>query len=334
MVKTNLRLVVALILALSILIAIGLTLGGRSYLSRKTLGQSLTPPPSPTIAVAEQNASEAIPSNTIIFAGLSGVPPRFIESGVNRGMGWQEFETQEVRKGMRDDGFILKQEWMTPARIAHEVREGHPICTYPAAWNDPNTTFAKKPDRIYSIALDFGEERARSILFNKADSAKFQKHLDAKGDLNLTDLLEDHKLKTLLVRNEDYGSLTRKLTDINERGDQFVREKYQDHVSLWVTRDNRQLIEMLNAKRFDYIISDAIEDQDFKVSGLKQESFVHINFSTTNVKDSNDPSLTMISIACSIHPSTLAAMPYLNKWINLTRGPLFSALPSSVSPVG
>ena len=70
-------------------------------------------------------------SQTTIFAGLSGVPPQFIEQGPDKGYGWAEYETYEIRKALKEEGFSIKQDWMTPARIAHEFKIGNPICTYP-----------------------------------------------------------------------------------------------------------------------------------------------------------------------------------------------------------
>ena len=70
--------------------------------------------------------------NQIIFAGLSGQPPKYIENGPERGPGWLEYHTHEIRKGLKEDGFNVKQDWMTPARIAHEFRIQSPICIYPA----------------------------------------------------------------------------------------------------------------------------------------------------------------------------------------------------------
>ena len=77
---------------------------------------------------------------------------------------------------------------------------------------------------------------------------------------------------------------------------------------------------MLHARRFDYIFADSIESQDLVASGFKKDQFKQITYTTTSVKSLSDPALTQISIACSIHPATLAAMPYINKWISLIRG--------------
>ena len=57
--------------------------------------------------------SSSLSSKEIIFAGISGVPPRYIESGLDKGTGWVEYETLEVRKGMKEDGFKFKVEYMS-----------------------------------------------------------------------------------------------------------------------------------------------------------------------------------------------------------------------------
>ena len=92
-------------------------------------------------------------SQSIVFAGLSGVPPQFIDQGPDKGYGWAEYDTYEIRKALKEEGFSIKQDWMTSARIAHEFRIGSPICTYPVKWRGPVKTFATKPDRIYSIPI-------------------------------------------------------------------------------------------------------------------------------------------------------------------------------------
>ena len=114
-----------------------------------------------------------------------------------------EYQTQEVRKGMIQDGFNIRRDWMTPARIAYEFKQNHPICTYPAEWNHPEKLFSKRPDRIYSIALNLGGEESRSIIFSRDDFSRFKKHLDNKGNLDLDALFPDTTLKTVLIRDKD-----------------------------------------------------------------------------------------------------------------------------------
>lgn len=262
---------------------------------------------------------EETDSNQIIFAGLSGVPPKFIDSGSNKGLGWVEHQTLAIRKGMKEDGFHLKQEWMTPARISHEFRKGSPICTYPAVWSRPEQVFSKKPDQLYTMALSVEPEGKHSILYKKSNAQRFQVYIKPNGDLDIDRLLRDPKLKTLLVRDKDYGAFTGRLTERDSNGDQVVKSKYRDHISVLLIRDNRQLVEMLNADRFDYIFSDSIESQDFEVAGIDRKIFEEKNYETFLISDIKDPRLRQVSIACSIHPLTLKAIPYFNKWIKLDR---------------
>lgn len=260
-----------------------------------------------------------VPPKEIIFAGISGLPPRYIDTGPDKGLGWMEYNTHEIRKGMKQDGFVIKQEWMTPARIEHEIRIGSPICTYPVEWNHPEKLFGSKPDRLYTLALDFEEESGKFILFHKADQAKFARHLGPDGDLKMDRLLEDRSLKIALVRDKSYGRISKQLTTLNAEGDQVVRESYRDHVYLMMIRENRQLIEMLNAHRFDYIFADAIEDQDLQAARLEKDRFVQLAYETSKVKSLMDPELVRMSIVCGIHPNTVAALPFFNKWISRNR---------------
>ena len=209
---------------------------------------------------------------------------------------------------------------MTPARIAHEFKIGNPICTYPVKWRDPAKTFAAKPDRIYSIPIRLEGDESRKIIFRQEDLPNFQKHFDKKGDLNIDSLLQDKTLKTLLVRDFDYGSLGLKVLDVDAQGDQFVRKEYQDHVILLLVKDNRQILEMLNAHRFDYVFADSIEDQDFKVTGIKKEKFKEVGYQTERIgQNIQDPKIVMVSIACSIHPLTLKLLPSINEKISRLR---------------
>lgn len=272
--------------------------------------------------LASPNSKANAPSTNeeIIFAGLSGSPPRYIDSGPDRGNGWLEFETREIRKGVQGDGIPLKLDWMTPARIAHEFRVGNPICTWPAKWQDPGKVFATKPDRIYSIPLRFEGNESHEILFHKTDAWKFKKHLRSNGDLNLNSLLKDQSLKTLLIRDYDYGPLVHEILETNQIGDQAVKKEYQSNVILLLIKNNLQILEMLNAHRFDYVFSDSIEAQDFETAKIDRTRFQGIYYQTRRITDLKDPNLVQVSVACSIHPLTLGAMPYFNKWISIVRG--------------
>ena len=116
-------------------------------------------------------------SQSIVFAGLSGLSPQFIDQGPDKGYGWAEYETYEIRKALKEEGFSIKQEWMTPARIAHEFKIGSPICTYPVKWTDPAKTFATKPDRIYSIPISLEGNESRRAAISPGGFAKISKTL-------------------------------------------------------------------------------------------------------------------------------------------------------------
>lgn len=264
---------------------------------------------------------EAVPidNETLVFASVSGLAPKFMDSGPEKGMGWAEVQTQEIRKGLIQDGFKVKQEWMTPARIAHEMRMHHPICVYPVEWNHPERLFAKKQDRLYSIGLTLAEQETRTILFNQQHAGRFSKHLDKKGDLNLESLFKDSTLKTVLIRDKDYGFITQWLTRVDEQGEQVVRDEFKTHVSLLVVKDNRQLIEMLHAERFDYSFSE-LDQKELNDSKLSPGQFGQIPYDTIRVKDSRDPNLVQVSLACSVHPLTIKALPYINRWVSIHRG--------------
>lgn len=270
-------------------------------------------PPSPPTA-------EPKSADTITFAGISGVPPRFIDSGPMKGMGTLEFETRPIRKGMLQSGFEIQVEYFTPARIAHEFRTKRPICFYPTEWTHPEALFKTKPDRIYSIPFDLGGESTASIIIRKEDSALFKPFVDAKGDVAIFELLKAHHLKTQLVRDKDYGPLTSLVSFTSSSGDQEVRTEYRKNIEIRLISDNRQIIEMLNAKRFDYAFYDDIEAEDFKKTKLDPSKFAILPFQTGRVQDENDPNLVRLSISCSDTPITQKAMPYFNHWISLTRG--------------
>ena len=108
---------------------------------------------------------------------------------------------------------------------------------------------------------------------------------------------------------------------MDAQGNQSSRKEYQDHVILLLIKDNRQILEMLNAHRFDYVFADSIEDQDFKVTGIKREKFKEVGYQTDRIgQNIQDPKIVMVSIACSIHPLTLKLLPSINEKISRLRG--------------
>lgn len=273
--------------------------------------------PSPQPSVSAQNRRISTP---IVWAGLSGMAPRYIDAGSKRGFGWMEYQTRGIRKYLESEGIELKMEYMTPARIEHEFRKKSPICFYPVEWKDPKATFSKPVDRIYSIPLDLGGDTSRKVIFRREDLPVFRKHLDRKGDILLDSLLRDPQLKTVLVRNRDYGLEVGSVLDVDSQGDQIVRPEFRRSVSLLLTRENVQILEMLNAKRFDYTFSDAIEGDDFATAKIDRSRFLEIGLSTVGVESVQDSQLTLVSVACSLHPTSLLTLPYINESIRRLRG--------------
>lgn len=279
-----------------------------------------TPPSATPSTGPSANAQPMKPEDEITFAGLSGLPPKFIDAGQKKGKGWSEIETLEIRKALATEGFKIKTEYFTPSRIAHEFRINSPICTYPVEWSDPDRTFAQKPAKIYSIPLKLEGELTRSIALKAGFEDRFKKHLNSKGDLNLRSLIEDPSLKTVLVRDKDYGLVTSWTTYIDAKGDQAVRKEFQKNISLISLHDNSQLVEMLNGERFDYLFSDHIELSDLKRLGFDSSRFKYLAFARTGIHTGMDPNLILVSIACSDHPLTRKALPHINRWISMYRG--------------
>lgn len=256
----------------------------------------------------------------IVFAGLSNSSPKFIDWGPLKGTGWVEFETRPILKGMKQDGFSIQVEYMTPARIEHEFRVKNPICTYPVEWMNPEELFSSKPDRIYSIPLDIGGETTSYIIFPNDQLKKFKHHIDSKQNIDILSLLKDQTLKTQLIRDKDYGPLSATMTTRDASGDQIPRKTFEKNISLRVLSANQQTLEMLNAGRFDYAFYSDIEAEDFTRSKLNPKAFALLPFQTGRIKTVEDPSLVRVSIACSDTALTREAMPYLNQWIRNLRG--------------
>lgn len=261
----------------------------------------------------------------LIFAGLSGRSPEYIDSGPDKGSGWMDVRTLEVRKGLKMEGFKIDEEWLTPARIEHEIRSGAPLCTYPAKWNNPRELFRNRPDRLYSIPLDFEEEQEKSLLVKRNKIEKFKPFIDPLGNIKIKDLLRS-SLKTLLVRDQSYGEVSSEITETNTTGEQVIKKAYSRQIELRVIRDNRQLLEMLNADRFDYIFSEAIQDEDYRQTKINPNDFIELKY-TLNPPISGlaDPNLWRVSIVCGIHPLTQRAMPWINQLIAQIRNPNWKA---------
>lgn len=274
-------------------------------------------------------SSPTSPRDAIVFAGISGNPPRFIDSGPEKGNGWVEYQTLEVRKGMRREGFNLVTEYMTPARIAHEFKIKSPICTFPYEWNNPKKFFAKAPELIVSVPLTVLGEENRSIVFHREDLPKFKRHMDQGGTINLRSLLSDQALKTVLIRNKDYKGLGETVLEEDSSGDQVVKKQYQKNIALLVVRDNHQIAEMLNAHRFDYTFADSLEVEDLRFGKVDDSRLMRVSIGNANIQGIQDPRLTFVSIACAANPITQAAIPHFNRWIRAVRGSVWERRNSS-----
>lgn len=272
---------------------------------------------SPTATEATAAASQG---EKLVFAALSGTSPQYIDEGPYKGQGWLEYQTRSIRKGLTQDGIPWVTEYMTPARIAHEFRKNTPICFYPVEWSHPKREFQSRPDRILSVPLNLVGDSNRSILIDRKDLPKFRKHLDEKGDLKLESLISDRTLKSVLVRDRDYGLLNHLVTQIDDRGDQEVKPEFRKQFELLSVHENRQILDMLNAKRFDYTFWEAIQDLELQVGSESGQKWLKIPFGTSRVRDKSDPNLTYVSVACSLHPQAMVAMTSINKAIKQIRG--------------
>lgn len=256
---------------------------------------------------------------TLIWAGISGQSPRYIDSGSNRGLGWIEYETREVRRALERAGFHLKMEYMTPARIEHEFRSKNPICFYPVDWANPKTAFTRHPDRILSLTFNLVGDTSRSILIRRQDIQHFDPFRDAKGNINLEALLLKSNLKTLLIEDEDYGDLSKRLFEKTTNGENTLRQEYRKNVIVKLIKQNQQLIEMLNASRFDYILSQAVEPETFESARLDRERFQELIYETSSIRSLDDPNLIRQSVACSVHPLGYDVIPVINQTLQQVR---------------
>lgn len=156
----------------------------------------------PNGQATEQKSSEV---NTqvdgIVWAGLQGTPPRYIDQGEDEGLGYSEVETKDVRAALVDAGFAVTREYYTSTRLAYEFTNRHPVCFYPVEWMPATEKFAENPERILSLPLNFSGEETRHIIFRKGEAHRFDKHIDAKGNLNLDSLIRDKSLRAVFPNN-------------------------------------------------------------------------------------------------------------------------------------
>lgn len=262
----------------------------------------------------------------IQFAFRSGSSPQFIEEGPLKGLGWQERKTLEIRNAIAKQGVALETVWMSSARIEHEFKVGSPICTFPVEWNSALLRTLRTKDRIYSIPIELEGEARKTITINRDDLVKFDRFRKSNGDLDLYALLKDKGLRTLLIRNHPYGKLESLLFGEDQKGDQILKPEYADHMYLLLPHSKLQLVEMLRAHRFDYVLSELIETNDITRAGIDSSQFTEVTYETQPILSEQDPKIKFVSIACSLNPISLQAMPFINERIQLLRGRLFSEM--------
>lgn len=266
--------------------------------------------------------------NELIFAGVSGESPKYIDSGPNRGLGWAEYQIREVKRALEEAGFKIRQEYFTPARIAHEIKMKTPLCTYPVEWSNPVSRVKSEREKLFSIPIDLSGEEKETLLVHKRDLERFKKYRDAQGDINLDALLRDSTLQTVLVRDKEYatrfnglsGTLAERLFYTDKNGDQQVKKEYSHSVSIFLPRVSKQIVEMFNAHRFDYLFYGAQERLDLKELGIDPNLFAEVPFYSTRIQDENNAGVKLISVACSESQVTVRALPYINQAINAVRG--------------
>lgn len=272
----------------------------------------------------QEEQVESLQENELIWAGLSGNPPRFIDFGEEKGLGYIEVQTKLIRKALVEAGFKLRYEYFSSARIAHEFSRKSPICFYPIEWKNPERTFATAPDRIYSIALDFTGEETRSIVIRKGEEARFSRYLDSKGNLVLKELLQDVTLKTLLPKTEGLGPEFNPVYRYLSDGSIEITKPYRKHVETRVLRDNNQLVQMLEGGRFDYLLDTFIIADDYKAIRSGKTPFTSLAYETGSIQSITDPEITLTSVTCSLHDTVKRAMPVINAAIRDFRGPVWS----------
>lgn len=263
---------------------------------------------------------EGLGEDEILWAGLAGNPPKYFDTGESKGLGYLEFQTKIIRKALIQAGFKLRYEYFSSARVSHEFRRHQPICFYPSEWSNPKKVFSTPPDQIYSIGLTFSGDESRTILVRKADEEKFKKFLDERGRLRLRELLNDRAFKTLLPKSGHLGSEMNSVYRIASDGSIEIHEPYRGHIFTRVMRDNNQLVQMLEGGSIDYLFKDFVVSEDFKAIRSRQAPFSEYAYESHQIKSALDPQLTIHSVICGIHPTTMKAMPVINSVIRSLRG--------------
>lgn len=179
--------------------------------------------------------------------------------------------------------------------------------------------FSSKPDRLRSLPLTYGGEIRRTILIRKGERGRFEKHLDQLGTLNIKSLVDDSSLSTnLLIGKHRPKIFANVIKSDTPQG--IIFDAKHKHLGSLVVSHNNQLIQMLGGKRFDYLLTEGVLNQDFaKVKGGRDE-FEEITYEITSIDSMDDPSLTFLSVVCSDSPASIEALPIINEAIIKTRG--------------
>lgn len=269
-------------------------------------------------------AAESKPSSEggvkeIVWAGLAGVPPRYFDSGENRGLGYLEVQSKEIRKALTGAGYQLRYEYYATPRLDYEFTQKRPLCFYPFQWRDPKTYFQKKTDRILSIPLDFNES-SHKIIIRKGEEQRFKHLRDKTGNIKLSHLLRDTGLKTLLPSVKELPDEFRAVYLVQKDGTFEIAPEFQKNISTRRFHENSQLIQMLKGNRIDYLFDVFVEAEDYQMVGRRDLLFSQLTYDSKSVTQILDPRINFSSVACTIHPLSIEAMPIINSAIAQVRG--------------
>jgi uncharacterized protein (TIGR02285 family) len=251
------------------------------------------------------------------WLSLTGLEPMFFSTGPMKGMGWVENYTDAIRSAMEANGIEVDMDYTTAARVEYELGLDGPICHFPFNLRRPEKYFKteSKSKLIHSYPLWLDGDKTAHIVIRKGERGRFEKHLRENGDLDLESVVRDPRLKTLLIRDRDYGPIGDMLTRRAEDGEQQLQADFQ-HVHLMVASSNIQVIQMLSAKRFDYAIAESINPTDLAKAGLDKEQFEYLSYKTAAITSPEDPRLIWKTIACTDTKITRQAVKIANQLIS------------------
>lgn len=259
---------------------------------------------------------------TLFWPSLAGESPRFITKKGLKGLGWAEFPVYKVKRALSKQYGIQIVDWeMSSARLHEEFDTARrSICFYPYIWSNPAMEFSDDPNYLYSVGLQFEDYKVRSILIRKEEEKKFKRYYDAEGMLSISSLLANSEMKTNLIIGKDYSIAFRNTFSKDSDNKWQVRPEYLQNISLMVPSDNKQLLHMLSKGRIDYILSNLVTEEHFRMSGHKKTDFHEIIFERTNVQDVRSEELEYYSVRCNKHPLSYKILPIVNNLIREIRG--------------